>query len=140
MCKLTGWTKEELLNIKPSSLLTENSLKEWALRWDALNKGEYVTKTYEYEATIKDGSKIWSLVTADYKEDETGLVVGARVVAIDITAAKRAKEKEEYIFNELENRIHQWKAEMLESSLEQKNKIRDVGLNIKSISSNVEVF
>jgi len=71
------------------------------------------------------------------------VVVGARVVAIDITEVKlarqEAKHKEETIFNELENRIHQWKEELAKTSVIQQNKIRDVGINIQSISNNVEV-
>jgi glutamate synthase domain-containing protein 1 len=87
---------------------------------------------------------MWTLVTAEYREDEKGKVIGARVIAIDITEAKRsreeAKKKEEYIFNELENRIHQWKDEITASSMIQENKIKDVNLNIASISNNIEVF
>jgi PAS domain S-box-containing protein len=144
MCKLTGWTREELLSMGPSNMLTQKSIEDWIIRWDALNKGDYIEKTFEYEAKIKDGSTVWTLVTAEYKENEEGMVVGARVIAIDITEAKRSREevkkKEEYIFNELENRIHQWKNEITASSMIQENTIKDVNLNIASITNKVEVF
>jgi PAS domain S-box-containing protein len=144
MCKLTGWTREELLSMGPSNMLTQKSIEDWIIRWDALNKGDYIEKTFEYEAKIKDGSTVWTLVTAEYKENEEGMVVGARVIAIDITEAKRSREevkkKEEYIFNELENRIHQWKNEITASSMIQENTIKDVNLSIASITNNVEVF
>ena len=89
-------------------------------------------------------------MTAEYKENKEELVVGAKVVAIDITEAKlarqevkkvkkEAKHKEETIFNELENRLHQWKEELAETSVLQQNKIRDVSMNIQSITNNVEV-
>lgn len=140
MCELTGWSREELLGMGPSSMLTEKSIEEWIKRWDALNKGEYIEKTFEYEAKIKDGSTIWTLVTAEYKENEEGLVVGARVVAIDITEAKtirkEIKEKEEIIFDALENRIHQWREELTETGLKTENQIRDVSSNIQSITNN----
>ena len=141
MCKLTGWTKEELLSMSPSKMLTENSIKDWIMRLDAMNKGDYIEKTFEYEAKIKDGSTIWILITSQYKEDEKGKVIGARVIAIDITEAKRSREevkkKEEYIFNELENRIRQWRDELKGQSVSKENKIIDVKLNIQSISNNV---
>ena len=109
MCELTGWSREELLNMGPSTILTEKSLEDWAKRWDALNKGQHIPETFEYEARIKDGSIICTLVTAQYKTNEDDMVIGARVIAIDITEAKRikmeARQKEEVIFNELENRI-----------------------------------
>jgi len=143
MCELTGWTREELMNIGPSSILTEKSMKEWVERWDALNKGQHIPETFEYEARIKDGSIVWTLVTAQYKTNEDDMVVGARVIAIDITEAKQikkeAKQKEEVIFNELEDRIHQWREELAETSVLQESKIRDVSMNIQSITNNVEV-
>ena len=143
MCKLTGWSREELLNMGPSSMLTKKSIEDWIIRWEALNNGEYIEKTFEYEAKIKDGSTIWTLVTAEYEENEEGAVVGARVVAIDITEAKtirkEIKQKEESIFNELENKLHEWRDELKESSTLQQNKIRDVSMNIQSITNTVGV-
>ena len=90
MCELTGWTREELLSMGPSQLLTERSLIDWAERWEALNKGEFIEESFEYEAKIKDGSILWTLVTAEFKEDASGMVIGARVIAIDITNAKHS--------------------------------------------------
>ena len=143
MCEQTGYTEEELLSMGPSSMLTKKSIEDWIIRWEALNNGEYIEKTFEYEARKKDGAIIWVLVTAEYKENEEGLVVGARVVAIDITEKKLAKEeaqkKEEVIFNQLEDKLHEWRDELKESSIIQQNKIRDVGMNIQSITNRVEV-
>lgn len=143
MCRLTGYSREELMSIGPSSMLTKKSIEDWIIRWEALNNGEYIEKTFEYEARKKDGSTIWTLVTAEYKENDEGLVVGARVVAIDITEAKtirqEIKDKEEIIFNTLEDRIHQWREELTETSLRTENQIRDVSTNIQSITNNTEV-
>ncbi len=138
MCRLTGWTREELLNMGPSHMLTENSLQDWMSRWDALNRGEFIDEAFEYEAKIKDGSIVWTLVTAQFREDENGMVVGARVVAIDITNAKKAKEeakhKEEVIFNELENRIHQWRKEIVTTHIDSQNTIKDVSMTIGELT------
>ena len=140
MCNKLGFTRDELLQTKPSSLLTDESVQSWADRWAALNRGEYIDKTFEYEGRRKDGSSVWTLITAEYKEDEeTGAVVGARVVAIDITEQKQAKQKEQKILDELEHRIHEWKEEMERETVIQKNKIEAVGLEIRSMTNGVEV-
>jgi PAS domain S-box-containing protein len=138
MCKLTGWSREELMSMGPSHLLTEKSLNDWAERWAALNRGEYIDKTFEYEAKIKNGSTIWTLVTAEFKENKEGVVVGARVVAIDITAKKlieeKAKTEEKIMFNKLEKRIHIWREEINLNTIAHENKLRAISLNINSMS------
>lgn len=138
MCELTGWTREELLSMGPSQLLTERSLNEWIKRWDALNKGEFIEESFEYEAKIKDGSILWTLVTAEFKENEKGLVVGARVIAIDITSTKKAKQeakyKEELIFNQLEDRIHLWRDEITLKTLGHEDQLRQITMGIDSIT------
>ena len=138
LCELTGWTKEEFLNMGASQILTEESLKDWVGRWEALNRGEYIDEAFEYEIVIKDGSTMWALVTAKFKEDETGMVVGARVIAIDITSAKlakkEAKHKEELIFNQLEDRIHQWRNEIITTNISSQDTIKNVSMNIQQLT------
>jgi len=143
MCELTGWTKEELLSMGPSQLLTERSLNDWIERWAALNRGEYIDEAFEYEVKIKDGSTRWALVTAEFKENEKGVVVGARVIAIDITATKKAeqeaKNKEEIIFSQLEDKIHQWRDEISLKTLSHENQLNQISMGINSIATNSEV-
>ena len=139
MCELTGWTREELMSMGPSSMLTENSMKDWVDRWEALNSGEYIDKTFEYEARMKDGSILWTLVTADFRENKEGLVVGARVVAINITETKMAKEeaerKEEVIFNQLEERIKTWREEISLKTVAHENTLKAISLDINSMAT-----
>jgi PAS domain S-box-containing protein len=140
MCEKLGYTKEELMNIPPTKMLTDEAIKSWAERWELLNKGEFIDKTFEYEGRRKDGEPFWTLITAEYKEDENGLVIGARVVAIDITEQKKAKYKEKLILQELENRIHQWQEELSNETVSQQNKIKSIGLDIKqSLTNGIEV-
>lgn len=146
MCNLTGWTKEELLNeIKPTDILTEKSLQKFLDRLKALDEGDFIEDNIEYEVKIKDGSTRWALVTATYKENSDGRIVGARVIGIDITSEKLAKEeakrKEDIIFNELEARIQQWRKELNENILIQQSQIKDVSAEVQSLVPNkIEVF
>ena len=93
MSEQTGYTKEELMGMGPSSILTEDSQIKWLERFERFNQGEKIPNTVEYQARRKDGSIMWVLCTADYKLSDEGNIIGARVVAIDITEQKSAEEK-----------------------------------------------
>ena len=144
LCELTGWSKEEFMELKPTDLLTPKSLDQFARRMQALENGEFIEPSFEYEVVVKDGSTKWTLITVKFKENEDGVVTSANVVAIDISRQKLAedlaKQKEKSIFNELENRIHDWKEEMIQTSLDQEDRIRIVSTNIQSITNGVEVI
>lgn len=137
MCKLTGWNREELLEMGPEDFLTEKGLIEFARRIESLRKGEYISDTHEYEIKVKNGSTRWTLITATFEEDKKGNVIGARVVAIDITdkrvAEEKAQRQEKIIFTELENRLHQWRDEMTLKSVATKVKLNQISLNISSM-------
>jgi hypothetical protein len=138
ICEQLGYTREEMMNIGPYDILTEDSVNRWFKRWEALQRGEYIQNSFEYEAVRKDGSTAWALITAEYIEDKNENIIGANVVAIDITdrkmAEKAAKEKETFIFNELETRIQQWRTEIDQGVIDHKSKIQ-----IIDMSNNAEV-
>ena len=89
----TGFTKEELMAMGPSSMLTEDSQLKWLDRLDKFNKGKKIPNTVEYQARTKGGELIWALCTADYKLSDEGSIIGAHVVAIDITEQKKESDK-----------------------------------------------
>jgi len=140
----SGYTKEELLNMTAYDILTEESIKKWNSRLAALERGEYVEKTTEYTSIKKDGGLIHIIVTAEYIEDKDGNIIGANVVTIDITesvlAKEEAKRKEEMIFNELEDRIHQWRDELTLNVEKNKLHRNDVGYQLQNLSSQSEVL
>jgi len=135
--KLTGYKKEEIVGKEPTFLLTERSKKIWNERLQALKNGEFISSTVEYEIIKKDGDIAWALLTAEYKENESGIVTGAHVVAIDITETKlaqlEAESKENYFFSELESRIDSWKKELSSNSL-----IQNQYLQTAQLSYNIE--
>lgn len=116
MCKLVGWSRSELLKMSPTDVLTKSGVRVFYERQKALKNGEFIDNVTEYEARTKEGSIIWGLVTTEFVQDEEGNVVSGTAVSIDITDKKmaelEAKNKEEMIFNELENRIQQWRKEI----------------------------
>lgn len=143
MCKLTGWEREEFMEMHPPELLTERSKKVWFERYSALKNGEFIPSAVEYEINAKDSGTIWALVTAKYIENKDGLVIGARVVAIDITDKKIAQEeadrKEEIIFSALESRIKEWR-EDITSRPTMDDQLNEINLNIMSMTNKSEVL
>jgi PAS domain S-box-containing protein len=131
--KLTGYKKEEIVGKEPTFLLTEQSKQVWLDRLQALRNGDFISSTVEYEIVKKDGDIAWALLTAEYKENESGIVTGAHVVAIDITETKlaqlEAESKENYFFSELENRINSWKKELSSNQFIQEHYLQTVQFN-----------
>lgn len=139
LCRLTGWTREELLAMSATDLLTPRSLKEFGDRLAALKNGEYISASHEFEGFLKNGDIFWTLVTAAYKEDADRNIIGANVVAIDITEKKlaqfEAEHKEEIIFNNLEIKIQEWREEITLKSVATQAKLDKISLNINSMKT-----
>ncbi|GAH08808.1 unnamed protein product, partial [marine sediment metagenome] len=98
-----------------SDLLTDRSKLIWLQRYQAMSEGKKVLNTVEYEVRVKNGSTRWVILTANYKIDEGGDIVGARVVALDITDRKMAQfesqYKEQLVYNKLEQKLIVWRRE-----------------------------
>lgn len=148
MCKQTGYAREELLNLGPSGLLTQDSFLKWIERWEKFTDKTFKVKEdydgpFEYEIITKDGSHLWALIVAEFTKDKKGNLIKANVVAIDITKQKsienQLQKKEEVIFNELENRIHQWRDELTERSSAETKKLKNMDTQILSIGNINEV-
>jgi PAS domain S-box-containing protein len=139
LCNLIGLSREELMEMRPTDILAEESLQRFLNRMEDLQAGKFIDPTQEYEIILKDGSTKWTLITAKFKEDENGVVTTANVVAIDITEKKKAEEevkkKEEIIFTQLEERLHEWKEEMVKDGREQEDRIKVVSSNIQSMTN-----
>ena len=141
ICKQLNYSKDEMLKMGPKEILTKQSFEQWKKRILDLKHGEFIDSTFEYEAKRKDGKSVWALITAEYKTDEKGNVIGASVVAIDITARKlaekQAKIKQEVMFNELENKLQSWRKEIILKGELEAQKLRVMDQKISSITSGV---
>lgn len=145
ICNQLGYTREELLKIAPLDILTQESLQVWIDRFNALKNGEFIDDNVEYEAIKKDGSTMWFLLTAEYVEDDDKNVIGANVVAIDITARKVAediiKQKDQDAFYALKGKIQIWKEEIIVQDIERRENLELIDAEILSLNvPNVEVL
>jgi len=142
VCEQTGYTKEEFLSMSPEDLLTEKSYRDFIERLKRLEQGDYISNEFEYSARTKSGDIVWVVISATYREDKDSNIIGAKVIAIDITETKRAKEeakqKEEMIFNDLEIKIQEWREEITLKSIATQAKLDKISLNINSMN-NAEV-
>ncbi len=90
ICEYLGYTREELLAIDVKQLLTEESHERFLRRLENILNGVNVPPTTEYTAIRKDGSEMDVIISTRFLY-EGDAIVGATVVAQDITERKRAE-------------------------------------------------
>jgi len=141
MLQLTGWSRRELLNMSISNLLTEESKLLWLQRYKEMLEGHPVPSSVEYEVKVKDGSTRWVLLAASYKYDKDKALIGARVIALDITEKKIAQLEAKYIeaqvYNELEQRLMTWRQESTLNRQVQVRQLKDMNNRILSINNGI---
>ncbi len=91
VCEYTGYTKNELLSMNGTDLLTEESQEKYLNRISKVLSGESVPSSVDYEMIRKDGSVIWTNINSRFLYEGEN-IVGATVVAIDITDRKKSDE------------------------------------------------
>ncbi|MCW4003938.1 MAG: PAS domain S-box protein [Candidatus Bathyarchaeota archaeon] len=92
ICKMLGYSEQELLAMNPFDLLYDGSKKRFQERINSLLNGKKVDKPIEYYAKTKDGRGIWGImnIKLNYKN---GKIDSALVIAHDITARKKTEEE-----------------------------------------------
>ncbi|MGD0822793.1 MAG: PAS domain S-box protein, partial [Desulfomonilia bacterium] len=98
--RITGYTPEEIQNLRPEQLLTSSS---YALAAQVLseelakeNSGEAIDpdrpRTMEFELIRKDGNTVWIEFTATFRRDDEGKPMDILGVSRDITERKQTEE------------------------------------------------
>ncbi|HLN44878.1 MAG TPA: PAS domain S-box protein [Candidatus Sulfotelmatobacter sp.] len=91
MCKLSGYSREELLSVNPNDLLTTESRERFKERIRKALAGEEVEESVEFQAIVKGNRKI-SVVLNVKPTFKEGKFVGAFVVGYDVTDRKKTEE------------------------------------------------
>ncbi len=109
MCRILGYTREELFSIGPQGLLDDNSRKLFADRIRRQRADEKIDEAMEYRVRKKDGTFIHATLNVSFNTvgGEPGSVM---VVVHDITARKQSEEK----LRESENLYHSLFENMLD--------------------------
>ena len=88
MCDILGYSREELLNIDPRTLMTAETRLLANDRMARIFAGEDISSTFEYKVKTKDGRELWVLLNAKaFYED--GEPTRALTFAQDITEIKQ---------------------------------------------------
>jgi PAS domain S-box-containing protein len=90
MCRYLGYTRDELLAIKPFDLFTEESRDSLKDRFLKLRRSEEVPESVEYVIETRSGEKLWILLNSRYYY-EKGKLKGATGVIYDITKRKKTE-------------------------------------------------
>jgi len=109
LCAMTGYSKEELLNLKTSDLMDEeNDKKTKKLYRTVFKTGK--SKFLQYEIIRKDGAVRYHESTISLNIDKNGKPIGFRGVSRDLTqnleareALKKSEEKYKSILNNIED-------------------------------------
>ncbi len=110
MCRILGYTKEELLQINPLDLTDEAGKRLFRERFRCQVAGEKVAPSTDFKVKTKDGKELWVTVHATFTKSK-GVVDGALVFAHDITERKKAEivcKKSEDKFRSLVERTSDW--------------------------------
>ena len=91
MIVFSGYSREELLSMKVSSILTDPSKQLFFDRIKKASEGKEVPETVEMEFVIKDGTTRWASLSTSYIYENNKLI-GASVIAQDITERKKAEK------------------------------------------------
>ena len=93
--RMYGYTPEETVGRHISLLIPDDHAHEEEVILDRVRTGDRL-ETYETERIRKDGVRINVSLTASPIRDETGTIVGASVVARDITAEVRRRHAQAF--------------------------------------------
>lgn len=117
--RLRGFTPEEVENMTPGEFITPESIQEamkvFAEEMEIEKRGDADpdrSRTFEVEQLRKDGSTVWTEVTANFLRDESGKPVGILGVGRDIDDRKRAEEELEHYREHLEELVEERTAEV----------------------------
>jgi PAS domain S-box-containing protein len=90
ICEYLGYTRDEMMNMSPISMLSEESLKVFLERLEKMQAGQPVDDKTEYLIRGRDGREFWVVLNNKFFY-ENGRIKGAFVIAHDITERRRAE-------------------------------------------------
>jgi len=101
---LTGYTREELMQMDPWDLFTEESQQIYIERMKKMKEHKDIANSQEYSLKKKDGGILWVNTNINYTI-EKDIPVKARIVAHDITDRKKSEEEREKLIAELQKAL-----------------------------------
>ena len=122
MCQILGYTRDELLAKTAFDILDDEGRASFASRIRLAQSGKRPDEAAEYLVRTKNGRFIWGLLNVTFRWDG-GKIVGATVVAHDITDRKRMEEELRRSRDELEIKVQERTADLAGANKELQEEI-----------------
>ncbi len=92
MCHFLGYSREELLALRPEELLIEQSRRDFQARLPAIMAEGCLSEALPYGLMTRQGLEKWVLIVCRSVEGRDG-AVQAEMIAIDITERRRVRDE-----------------------------------------------
>lgn len=101
LCEYSGYSRQELLEMNPLDLLTEESQQHYLARLESIAEKQQISDTVEYEGIRKNGERILFRLSANYHYEE-GRIARATCVVHDITELRKVEEEKKRLERQLQ--------------------------------------
>jgi PAS domain S-box-containing protein len=125
MCQILGYSRDELLALTAFDILDDEGRASFAARIIRGQAGEKLDDAVEYKVRRKDGRIIWGLLNSTFHW-EGGRIVGATVVANDITERKQMEQALRSSNDNLERVVAERTAELQAANTRLRALTRDI--------------
>jgi PAS domain S-box-containing protein len=124
LCEMLGYSREEMLGRHIVEFVHEDYKNFMDDQIARRQRGEEA-RSYEIDWGAKDGQRVYTLISPKGFYDENGQFTGSLGVLTDITDRKRAEEALQKAHAELELRVQERTAELLQTNEQLKREIED---------------